>query len=93
MTDDVGPAHVMGNLKATQLRELEMVVGVHGRKGDLWPELYVDANHAGRDGRRSTGGWALMFRGSHGTSAAIGWASRRQAAVARSGREAETKAL
>ena len=35
----------------------------------------------------------MMVRGSHGTSAAIDWASRKQAAVARSSGEAETKAL
>ena len=34
-----------------------------------------------------------MVRGSHGTSAAIDWASRKQAAVARLSGEAETKAL
>ena len=34
-----------------------------------------------------------MVRGSHGTSAAIDWASRKQAAVARSSGEAGTKAL
>ena len=92
-TDDADLAHVMGYLRATQLHELEMVVDVRDRKGDLWLELYVDADHAGDDDRRSTGGWVLMVRGSHGTSAAIDWASRKQAAVARSSGEAETKAL
>ena len=92
-TDDADLAHVMGYLRATQAHELEMVFDVRDRKGNLWLELYVDADHAGEDDRRSTGGWVLMLRGQHGTSAAIDWASRKQAAVARSSGEAETKAL
>ena len=53
-TDDADLAHVMGYLRATQLHELEMVVDVRDRKGGLWLELYVDADHAGDDDRRST---------------------------------------
>ena len=92
-TDDADLAQVMGYLRATHTLGLEMAVDVRDKRGSLWLELYVDADHAGEDDRRSTGGWVLMLRGSNGTSAAIDWASRKQAAVARSSGEAETKAL
>ena len=92
-TDDADLAHVMGYLRATHDYGLEMDVDVRDKRGNLWLELFVDADHAGEDDRRSTGGWVLMLRGSHGASAAIDWASRKQTAVARPSGEAEAKAL
>ena len=70
-----------------------MAVDVRDRKEDLWLELWVDADHAGDDDRKSTGGWALLLRGGHGTKVTLDWASKKQRVVARSSGEAETKAL
>ena len=91
--DDADLAHLMGYLQATEDFGLEMEIDVRDRKAQVWLELFVDADHAGGDDRRSTGGWVLVLRGAHGSRAVLDWASRRQAAVARSSGEAETTAL
>ena len=44
-----------------------MAVGMRDRKEGLWSELWVDADHAGDDDRKSTGVRALLLRGGHGT--------------------------
>ena len=59
----------------------------------MWLELWVDSDHAGEPGRRSTTGWALILKGGHGTTVPLDWASRKQSTVARSSGEAETVAL
>ena len=91
--DDTDLTHLVGYLSATTDSGLEMDIDVRDRTGSLWLELWVDADHAGHPDRRSTGGWILFLKGEHGTSAAIDWASRKQAMVSRSSGEAETTAL
>ena len=92
-TDDADLAHMMGYLKGTSSHGLDMRVDVRDRKGELWLELWVDADHAGDADRRPTGGWVLMLRGAHGTKIALDWASKKQRVVARSSGEAETTSL
>ena len=83
----------MGYLKWAQAHELEMVAETRCRSGALWLDLYFDAGYASECDRRSTGGRVLVLRGENGTSATIDWASKKQAAVAQSSGEADTKAL
>ena len=92
-TDDADLEHVVGYLSATADLGLTMRADVRDRKGDLWLELWTDADHAGEDDRRSTGGWVLMLVGAHGTLIAVDWASKKQTVTARSSGEAETTAL
>ena len=84
---------LVGYLNATRDNGLASTIDVRDRRDNLWLEMWVDADHAGEPQRRSTTGWALMLKGTHGTSALIDWASRKQNAVARSSGEAETVAL
>ena len=84
---------LIGYLNATSGASLESTVDVRDRKGNLWLEMWVDADHAGEPQRRSTTGWTLLLRGAHGTNALLDWASRKQNVVARSSGEAETVAL
>ena len=74
---DAELAHVVGHLSATEGHGLCMNVDVRDKKEDLWLELWVDADHAGGDDRKSTGGWALLPRGGHGTKVALDWASKK----------------
>ena len=85
--------HLVGYLGATSACGLVAEVDVRDRGSGLWLELWVDSDHAGEPGRRSTTGWLLMLRGQHGTAIPLDWASRKQATVARSSGEAETVAL
>ena len=85
--------HLLGYLRATSGDGLVAEVDVRDRAGGMWLELWVDSDHAGEPGRRSTTGWILLLRGHHGTCVPIDWASRKQATVARSSGEAETVAL
>ena len=73
----------MGYLYATGDLSLESVAGVRKMRGGLWLEMWVGAYHAGDPLRKSTTGWALLLKGHHGTRALLGWASRKQNAVAR----------
>ena len=66
-SDDADLAHIMGYLKETAGCSLEMEVDVRDRKSEVWLEIWVDADHAGDDDRRSTGGWVLLLRRAHGT--------------------------
>ena len=84
---------LIGYVKATQDLGLKAVVDVRDREGELWLELWVDSDHAGEPGRRSTTGWVLILKGRHGTAVPLDWASRKQSSVARSSGEAETVAL
>ena len=84
---------LVGYLNATCDLSLESAVDVRDKKDGLWLEMWVDADHAGEPDRKSTTGWALMLRGTHGTSVLLDWASRKQNAVARSSGESETVAL
>ena len=83
----------MGHLSVTSETGLASTVDVRDRKGGLWLEMWVDADHAGEPQRKSTTGWALILKGKYGTCALIDWASRKQNVVARSSGEAETVAL
>ena len=83
----------MGYLCATAGHALSSKVDVRDMRAKLWLDLWVDADHAGEPGRRSTSGWVLILRGEHGTHMPIDWASRAQAVVSRSSGEAETVAL
>ena len=92
-TNDADLGHLLGYLRATSDYGLTMKADVRDRKGDLRLEMWVGADHAGDEDRRSTGGWILMLIGSHGTRIAIDWASKKQVVTARSSGEAETVAL
>ena len=85
--------HLVGYISGTTTAALVAEVDVRDRRDGLWLELWVDSDHAGEPGRRSTSGWALMLRGRYGAKAPLDWASRKQAAVARSSGEAETAVL
>ena len=85
--------HLVGYLNATNESRLVAKVDVRDRSGELWLDLWVDSDHAGEPGRRSTSGWVVMLRGPHGTCIPIDWASKKQATVARSSGEAGTVAM
>ena len=85
--------HLIGYLNQTQELGLEADVDVRGQDAEMWLELWVDSDHAGEPGRRSTTGWILLLKGERGTCVTIDWASRKQTTVARSSGEAETVAL
>ena len=83
----------MGYLKATSDHSLKSVVDVRDKRGGLWLEMWVNADHDGEPQRKSTTGWALLLKGQHGTQVLLGLASRKQNAVARPCGEAGTEAL
>ena len=91
--DDKALEHLIGYLRTTEDCRLTSRIDVRDKKGELHLELSVDADHAGLEDRRSTGGWVLMLKGENGTSCPLDWGSRKQQAVARSSGEAETVAL
>ena len=91
--DDKALEQLVGYIGATSGHALRSRVDVRDLRGKLWLELWVDADHAGEAGRRSTSGWVLLLCGENGTHMPIDWASRGQAVVARSSGEAETVAL
>ena len=80
----------MGYPDATSELSLRSVADVRDKRGGLWLEMWVDADHAGEPQRKSTTGWALLPRGHHGTRVLLDWASRKQSAVARPSGKAET---
>ena len=84
---------LIGHLNATSGAGLDSTVDVRDRKGNLWLETWVDADRAGEPQRKSSTGWTLLPKGGRGTNVLLDWASRKQNAVARSIREAETVAL
>ena len=93
MAHDKELEQLVGYLNATSELSLEAVVDVRDKRGGLWLEMWVDADHAGEPQRKSTTGWALLLKGRHGTRVLLDWASRKQNAVSRSSGEAETVAL
>ena len=84
---------LMGYLNATSDARLQSTIDVRDAKGDVWLEMWVDADHAGDKDRHSTSGWVLLLKGEYGTSVPIDWGSKKQGTVARSSGEAETVAL
>ena len=57
---------LVGYLRSTAECGLEARVDVRDKKGKVWLELWVDADHAGEHERRSTTVWVLLLKGEHG---------------------------
>ena len=92
-TQDKELEQLLGYLNATRTSGLRAHADVRDREGGLWSELWADSDHEGEAGRRSTSGWMLTLKGSHGAAIPLDWASPRQATVARSSGKAEAVAL
>lgn len=92
-TNDFDLEQLVSYFNATKDIGLEMYADVRDRKEEVKLELWTDADHAGSEDRKSTGGWVLRLTGPNGTNILLDWGSKSQPVVARSSGEAETVAL
>ena len=80
-------------MRSTEGYRATSKIDVWDKEGDLYLELWVDADRAGLEDRRPTGGWVLVLKREHGASCSLDWGSRMQNAVVGSSGEAEAVVL